>query len=414
MTATSSSRLKILWTLPYFPWPTNNGGKTRAHALLRQMADRGHEITLLVLSKTVPGIEDLAYLQSFLKEVIVVPRRRRAHPGTLMSSVFSTVRPAVATINGVNAAYVVKLGNLLGADFDVVHAEHTYGYASLEIALKGVDVPVVLSEANLESKLVEQQYWRLGWPLREFARLDQIRARRWEKRVMRQVNCVVAVTEADRDAFVVNGARAAMVVPNCIDSNALAKVVRNPEELRVSFLGNYEYAPNVAAVELLCDAIMPMIWMMMPTVRLAILGHSSRTSWRDRWPDPRIEFKGYVSNLAETYEQSSVFIAPLRAGGGSKLKVLEAMAAGLPVVGTWQAVSGLAVKPARHFLHGEEADELADATMKALRNGPEIEEIANCARSYVQAHHDWTISAALLESILQWAAGPATRAVRYE
>lgn len=402
MTAPARS-LRILWTLPYFPWPASNGGKTRAHALLRQMAARGHRVTLLVLTKDQPSPEALAYLNGFLESLVVVPRRRRTDPATLWAAVASLSRPAVAAVNGCNAAYARQFAAHLAQGFDLVHAEHSYAFEPLAEALGQTAIPVFVSEGNVELDVVGLQFRRLGWPLRELGRLERLRARRWERRVVGRATCVVAVSRRDRDAFTAMGARAASIVANCIDTGALATVRRDAAAKRVTYLGNYEYAPNVDAVRWLCDEVMPLIWRRAPETRLSVCGHAMPAGWRARWTDARIAFEGYVHDLSHAYSQSSVFLAPLRAGGGSKLKVIEAMAAGLPVVGTAQAVSGLGVTAGQHFLHGEDAAQLATAAVTALRDIPEADAIGARAREYAARHHDWKVAAQALEAtFLAW------------
>ncbi|MDU5674434.1 MAG: glycosyltransferase, partial [Pseudomonas aeruginosa] len=110
---------------------------------------------------------------------------------------------------------------------------------------------------------------------------------------------------------------------------------------RVLFLGNYEYAPNVDAVEWMLDEILPRVWAHCPEARMSVCGYALPAEWAQRWSDPRIEWQGFVPDLLQLQSSSSVFLAALRHGGGSKLKVLEALAAGLPLASTAQGVSGL-------------------------------------------------------------------------
>ena len=104
------------------------------------------------------------------------------------------------------------------------------------------------------------------------------------------------------------------------------------------FLGNYEYAPNVDAVEWMLDEILPRVWAHCPEARMSVCGYALPAEWAQRWSDPRIEWQGFVPDLLQLQSSSSVFLAALRHGGGSKLKVLEALAAGLPLASTAQGL----------------------------------------------------------------------------
>jgi glycosyltransferase involved in cell wall biosynthesis len=122
-------------------------------------------------------------------------------------------------------------------------------------------------------------------------------------------------------------------------------------------------------------------------------------TWRARWPDPRLEFAGFAGSIAQVHAASTVFVAPLRAGGGSKLKVLEAMASGMPVVSTQQGLTGLNVLDGVHALHGETATELAAALVCCLREPVMATALGERARQLVAREHDWNAIGDELERI---------------
>jgi glycosyltransferase involved in cell wall biosynthesis len=168
---------------------------------------------------------------------------------------------------------------------------------------------------------------------------------------------------------------------------------------RLLFIGNYEYSPNLDAVEWALEAILPRLWQLNPQVRFAICGYALPDSFRQRWPDPRIEWQGFVPDLRDLQQNSAVFFAPLRQGGGSKLKVLEAMAAGLPVVTTAQGSSGLRVKNGEHYLGSEDPGALAQILADALADPARLLQVGEAGRAYVKAEHDWAVAAAQLEAV---------------
>jgi glycosyltransferase involved in cell wall biosynthesis len=141
---------------------------------------------------------------------------------------------------------------------------------------------------------------------------------------------------------------------------------------------------------------MPRIWRTLPGARFIVCGGSARPEWPIRWPDPRIEWRGFVQDIAAVQRECAVFLAPLRSGGGSKLKVLEAMAAGLPVVSTQEGVSGLTAVPEQEYIPGEDADGLAAAVIELLNDPVGSERIGEAGRRYVQTTHGW---AALTENL---------------
>jgi glycosyltransferase involved in cell wall biosynthesis len=390
--------MRILWTLPYLPWPTTSGGKTREYHLLRNLAARGHRITLLVQSKTELDDSTRSALEPWLDRLIVVPRRPRHSLRTLLAVAFAPV-PMLASINGYAPTLERVFKDLLTEDWDIIQLQHSYAFQPFERALQRSGKPFVLTEHNVESALGAASYNLLPRWAGAFASYDRWRYRRWELQVFRQVSELIAVTEDDAKALSRLSGRAVSFVVNSVDTHYYASVLPDRYNHRLLFIGNYEYGPNVDAVEWALDEIMPRVWALSPTVRFAIGGFGLPESWRERWPDPRIEWVGFVPDLRALQASASMFFAPLRQGGGSKLKILESLAAGLPVVTTAQGVSGLAVTNGEHYLGSEDADGLARQIASNIQCPVILAKIGEAGRAYVRDTHDWSVGATQLENI---------------
>ncbi|HFQ7127439.1 TPA: glycosyltransferase [Pseudomonas aeruginosa] len=288
---------------------------------------------------------------------------------------------------------------LLREPWDVVQVEHSYSFQPYERPLRDAGQPFVLTEHNVESSLGAATYDRLpGWAL-PFVRYDQWRYRRWERRVMSQAAAVVAVTEKDARQLGAMLGRPVPVVVNGVDCEHFAAARPTPEAQRVLFLGNYEYAPNVDAVEWMLDEILPRVWAHCPEARISVCGYALPAEWAQRWSDPRIEWQGFVPDLLQLQSSSSVFLAALRHGGGSKLKVLEALAAGLPLASTAQGVSGLELRDGEDYLGGESAEQLANAVVRLLQDPAQARALGENGRAYVRRAHDWSVAASQLEQV---------------
>ncbi|MGY2399267.1 glycosyltransferase family 4 protein [Pseudomonas sp. SDO5271_S396] len=390
--------MRILWILPYSPWPATSGGKTRQFHLLRSLAARGHRITLLLHDKHPVSPADRQVLEAFLEQLIVLPRRPLRSVKTVLAGLFAPY-PLLASVNGLSAALEDRFTRLLDEPWDVVQIEHTYSFQPYEKTLADKSQPFVLTEHNVESSLGAATYDRLpGWAL-PFIRYDQWRYQRWERRVMRQAAQVVAVTEADAQTLENIAGKPVPVVVNGVDCAHFAGARPDPSTRRVLFLGNYEYAPNVDAIEWALDEILPKVWERCPEARMSVCGFGMPDSWRERWQDPRIEWQGFVPNLLNLQSSSSVFLAPLRHGGGSKLKVLEALAAGLPLASTAQGVSGLELVEGLDYLGGQTAASLADAVVRLLQFPDAAAPMGEAGRAYVRRAHDWSVAASQLEQV---------------
>ncbi|MGR4897236.1 glycosyltransferase family 4 protein [Stenotrophomonas sp. LARHCG68] len=390
--------LRLLWVMPYLPWPTTSGGKLRQYHLLRCLAARGHRITLLVQSKVPLDRQAREHLEPLLERLVVLERRPLKSVRTLTAALLSPV-PLLASVNGHAPAFARALDRLLAEPWDVVQLEHSYMYEPCRAPLRRHQRDFIVSEHNVESTLAEVTYSRLPAVLRPLAGLDRGRYQRWERQVLLAARKVIALTGEDAQVFAPYSRQPVAVVVNGTDTAAFADVVPDPGQRRVLFIGNFEYAPNIDAVEWMLDVIMPALWEHSPDVRLCLCGHALPTQWAGRWTDPRIEWRGFVPRLQGVQAQSSVFLAALRDGGGSKLKVLEAMAAGLPLVATPQAVSGLAVQPGVHYAGGAQADALVAALRQLLEDPARAHALGEAGRDYVRRHHDWSRSADQLEAV---------------
>lgn len=391
--------LNLLWTLPYLPWPITSGGKARQFHLLRELAERGHRITLLVQAKTALDDEARRVLAPWLAQLIVLPRRALKHPLTLWHAATSSL-PLLATVNGHAPALSARFAALLRSQhWDAVQIEHSYGFAPFEAPLRAAGQPFVLTEHNVESELGAATYGKWPAALRGLATYDQHRARRWERHVLSQAAAVIAVTDADARALGQISGRPTHVVSNGVDTRGFAQVVPDLHAATALFVGNYEYAPNVDAVEWALSEVWPRVWALNPDLRFRICGHGLPSHWPQRFTDPRIEWLGYVPDLTEVQRRSAAFLAPLRFGGGSKLKVLEAMAAGLPLISTPEGLSGLDARDGVHARVATSAEAMAQAIVHTLTQPEAAAALGQAARALVRERFDWSRAANQLEAV---------------
>jgi polysaccharide biosynthesis protein PslH len=398
--ASSHISLNILWTLPYLPWPTTSGGKLRQYHLLRTLANRGHRITLLVQSKERLLPEVKAHLEGIVERLIVLPRRPLKHPLTLAAAAFAPY-PLLASVNGFAPKLERVFAALLESNWDVVQIEHSYGLQPFLRQLQAKNQPFLLTEHNVESSLGAATYQQMPFWMRPYVCFDQWRYRRWETQALLAAECVAAVTPEDALRMAQIAQRKVDVVINGVDTAAFAHVLPDLNSQRILFIGNFEYPPNRDAVAWSLDEIMPKVWAERPSARFVICGYAMPEAWRVRWPDPRIEWCGFVPDLTLEQQKSALFLAALREGGGSKLKVLEALAAGLPLVSTLQGVSGLALQAGQDYRLGQTAHELAQSVIDLLDKGEGAREMAEAGRRYVCQNNDWQISASQLETLYQ-------------
>lgn len=399
--------MRVLWTLPYLPWPTTSGNKSRQYHLLRGLAQRGHRITLLVQSKIPLSDAAREALEPLVERLIVLPRRALHSPLNLLAAFYPRY-PMRASINGLAPHLRHCFEQLLQEHWDVVQIEHSYSFQPYEQALQASHKAFMVSEHAVESdRGAAASQDQLPLWLRPFNRFDRWRYRRWEKHVLRQASEVVAVSPRDAEQISALSGRSTAVVTNGVDCDHYRQIDPCRHSQRLLFVGNFEYGANLHAIEWALEDILPQVWQSNPAVRLAVVGNAMPAHWRLRWNDPRIEWVGYLPDLRELQRHSALFFAPLRYNGGCKIKLLEAMAAGLPVVTTRQGVAGLAARHGEHYVGGDDSDSLA-LTITQLLNQPwRMQQLSEAARQFVTEKHDWSVAAMQLESVYARLAVPA-------
>lgn len=384
--------------MPYLPWPTTSGGKLRQYHLLRILAGRGHRITLLVQSKLPVDDATRAKLEPMLERLIVLPRRSLKHPLTL-AAVALAPYPMLASVNGFAPELGRVFADLLQQSWDIVQIEHSYSLQPFLGLLKKNKQPFLLTEHNVESTLGTATYQHLPAWLRPYVLYDQWRYRHWEKQALVAPARLAAVTAEDAGRLAERSGREVDVVINGVDASHFSHVRPDVASRRILFVGNLEYPPNLDAVEWTVTEILPRVWEQVPDAHFAVCGYAMPQAWPQRWTDPRLEWLGFVPQLTVEQQRAAVFIAALREGGGSKLKVLEAMAAGLPLVSTEQGVSGLKVDDGIHYRQGNTPEAMARALVEIMLQPDEARVMGETGRRYAAENHDWRIAAMQLESI---------------
>ena len=221
--------------------------------------------------------------------------------------------------------------------------------------------PVVYCAHNLESAFRHE--------LDESGIGGRRRVARLERRILLAAAESWMVSAADID-----GARALApgsrlrYVPNAVDVASIAPVAASPETPpRALLLADYTYEPNRTAARLLVDEVMPHVWRALPDAELLLAGRGLPSSFAT---DPRVSVLGFVEDLRDTYAAARCVVVPLLQGGGSPLKLVEALAYGVPVVATPKAAAGLDLVPGEHFAQaGPAARPFADAVVRVLRDG---------------------------------------------
>jgi len=270
-------------------------------------------------------------------------------------------------------------------------------------ALAGLEGrPRVVVAQNIESMIWRRYHENEPVALKRWYIQQQWRKfERFERRAFAAATRVVAVSEHDatliRDRF---GGRQVDVVDNGIDRGYFEAVQPDPDPNVILFLGSLDWRPNLDAVGLLLDRIFPAVRAREPSARLCLVGRKPPQALVRRVGKlPGVELQADVPDVRPILAKSGVMVVPLRIGGGSRLKILEAMASGLPVISTGVGAEGLELVPGVNYLAADEPEAIALALVAYIRDPRPARAMAGRSRGFVLDRYDWDTLAERLERV---------------
>ncbi len=386
--------MKILMLTPALPWPTHQGGAMRSFGLLHGLYQVGHDVTVLSFGEWPESESPLFRLCS---QVITVPLPQRSTFARLRD-VTGTGTPDLARRLD-SARMRSRLDELLQQQrFDLVQFEglEMCGLLSL-VRSQQPGGPCCYDATNAEYKLQQnifavdrQQPAR--WPAAAWSWLQARRIARFERSVCEQVSGTLAVSAEDATALrALAPERPVHVVPNGIfvqDYDAPAP--RHTAVPTLAFTGKMDYRPNVDAMLWFCAKVLPLVQQHSPDCRLNIVGQSPHSSLQQLDASRHITVTGRVDLIQPWLHGCDVYVAPLRMGSGTRLKILEAMASGCAIVASSLAAAGLPGALKETLLIADSESAMAAGIIRLLENPPRRKDMGSAARAAVRETSDWS------------------------
>jgi len=406
--------LRVLWLSHLVPYPPAGGAPQRSYHLLRQAAAR-HEVHLLALNQTAllstqetveAAVHHLSrWCASVSVHAIPWDHWRPGRMARAAQALFSSDPYAVRWLRS-GAVQRRLRAWLQERSFDLVHVD-TLGLAPY---LDGMSrASVVLTHHDIESHLAARLADRDEHRLRRwYRRLDAVKLARLERRVCRSVavNVAVSALDAERLAEVAGPVRTA-VVENGVDVEFFrpAERTRQGEADGLVFAGSLETYPNRDAVTYLLQDIWPRLLAERPERRLTLVGRSPAPDAVAAARDPRVRVTGRVDDVRRYIAAAGIYVCPIRVGGGTRLKVLDALAMGKPMVATATAVEGLELVAGEHYLRAETPEEFV-AHIRRLEGDASLRcRLGAAGRELVERRYSWDVIGRRLEAAYQTAVG---------
>jgi glycosyltransferase involved in cell wall biosynthesis len=397
-------RLRVAVLDEELPYPPNSGKRIRTLNLLKRLATR-HQITYICHRNA--DANEARRAEEFLRdhgiravivERAVPPKAGLAFYARLAVNLLSSLPYSVATHSSPALRQAVQV-HMAKHPVDLWHCEWT-PYAEVLRGLSGA--PWLVVAHNVES-LIWQRYHETesNWAKRWYIGQQWRKFERFERQALNTATRAVAVSPEDaarmRDGF---GVARVAVVDNGVDTSYFRAAGAARVPAQILFLGSLDWRPNLDAVRLLLQRIFPEVRKRALAARLCLVGRNP-PDWlrREAALLPNVELHADTPDVRPFLTRSAVMAVPLRIGGGSRLKILEALACGLPVVSTRIGAEGLRLEPGEHLTVVEDADAMAQALVRCLGEPEAARRMAERGRRVVCEHYDWGALADKLEQV---------------
>jgi polysaccharide biosynthesis protein PslH len=398
------------------PFPPDAGPKVKTWYVLQALRRQGHSIFFVSFVRP-EEVEYIPALQKICKEVHVVPiRRSRIADVTFMIRSYLRNRPFLVERDDLSAMHEVVNKLVNRQDFDFIHADQL---TMVQFALRGASVspnkkPKVIFDAhNAVWSIVERMKENVPWYLKPVLDVEARRVKRYEGELFRTVDHILAVTDVDRASLeeaqklakVTKKDRVSpiTIIPIAVDTQQLQPIQRKPDSRNIVTLGTLHYPPNADGIRWFLGEVFPLIRSKLSGVTLTIIGKNPPKDFLKLAEDKNngIVVTGFVPELNPYFAESGLTVIPVRAGGGMRVRILEAFARAMPVVTTTVGLEGIQAQPGKDVLVADSPDDFADAVIRLLNNEALQDQLSTNGRRLVETKYDWQVTLKDLEKVYQ-------------
>lgn len=421
MLTSGGSNIRVLQFAPRACWPLDTGAKLRNYHLGRVLSEHAQ----IVLLSFMDDGQSLGNLESFYQKVVPVRRDPGYTAGKILRGALG--RSPLPVLNYTTDAMKQTLARTLAEiEFDIVQVESIHLFAYLQIIHSARNRPLAVCDwHNIESELM----WRYSerepnFLRRTYARKTSVQLSALERAAMREFDAHVVVSPRDEERLQrLNPGAQSFVIENGVDTAhysddqiqqahgiwagkrgpGLHMRSQSPTEIRrrIVFVGSMDYHANVDAVVSFARDVWPLIHDSKPELTFTIVGRDPTAEVVALSSTPGIEVTGTVDDVRPYYYESVAAIIPLRVGGGTRLKILEAMAAGVAVVSTTLGAEGLDVQHNENILIADTNQELSEGLMRVVENDDLRGQLRSRGRDLVTRQYDWSTLGSRLFEIYQ-------------
>ncbi|HAJ35623.1 MAG TPA: glycosyl transferase family 1 [Chloroflexi bacterium] len=406
--------MNLLVVTPQLPYPPRQGTTIRNYNLIRGLAQR-HEVDLLTFLAPGEALTADSPLWTLCRRVAGVNQPERTLRRRALATL-TTRTPDMGLRLESPAMHALIASWTQERRYDAVQIEGIelaqYGLAVAGRRRHGRHWPaLIFDDHNCEYLLQQRNAFTdlrhpRRWPAAAYSLIQWQKLRHYEAAVMRGADAVVAVSAADRAALQRLGAASSItVVSNGIDVTHYQPLAPAPPPApTIVFTGKMDYRPNIDAVLWFAQQVLPRILAQAPAARFQIVGMNPHARLDVLRANPAIEITGAVPDTRPYLQRAGVYVIPMRVGGGTRFKALEAMACAAPIVSTTLGVEGIGVRNGQEMLLADTPEEFAIAVLRVLAdaagNGVLRRQLGAQGRRFVETRYAWEAIIPHLENVL--------------
>lgn len=393
--------MKILMLTPYVPYPPSSGGQVRTYNLLKYLSKK-NKITLVCLYKNEEEKKFSLQLKKYCTRVFFCLRPSSPWQiKNILKAIISSY-PFLVIRNYSNEATTLLKKLLAKEKFDIIHAETFY----ILPHLPKTKTPVFLLEQTIEYQVYEHFVESLPFFIKSFFLFDIWKLKESEINFWKKANLVGVVSEKDGKIINKITKKKPVIIPNAAGDEMIVKRLpkKSFKKPVVFFQGNFSWLQNTEAAQYIVKKIVPEAIKKIPQLTFIIAGQKAqeklgRHSCKNlKIFDIKNEEIGLVKKL---YKESTIFIAPIFGPGGTRLKILAAMASGIPIISTATGVSGLAVEDKKHVLIASDSKEFIEKIDLLLKDDHLYYQLQKNAYLLIKKKYNWKKVAEKLEVVYQ-------------
>ena len=398
---------RILFLTQVLPYPLYGGPKIRAYYILRYLA-RNHEVTLVSFVRGDDRPEDIDHLRQFCKEIYPVKMERsRLKDGQSLIESLLKGTPVVIARDRIPAMESTLQQLVNKTAFDVIHADQTsmayYGLLAKSFHPPNKIPATLLDQHNALYLVVQRQsqYERSRFMRILWKRESRLLAK-YEAALLRQFDTILTVTGEDKEALLhllpdgeaEQREKNMEVIPICVDPTGQQMIQQVDQGPRILHLGTMFWPPNIEGVLWFANQVLPYVLQEIPEAKFIIAGKNPPPQIQaltdSSFPfSNNVDVTGFVPDPTGLLASSRVFVVPLLAGGGMRVKILDAWLWGIPIVSTTIGAEGILIEPEEDILIADQPHEFAAEIVRVLKHPEMAYKLREKGRASVEMHYDW-------------------------